>query len=76
MDNRGLVDMMALFLEAKSLKTANCPVEPSGLRHLSACTNATEILEAGYAINPEPERRPGQRGRLKRGKPLNLLMSG
>ncbi|MEZ5325733.1 MAG: hypothetical protein R3F19_11805 [Verrucomicrobiales bacterium] len=33
-----------------------------------------EILEAGYAINPEPERRPGQRSRLKRGKPLNLLM--
>ncbi|MEZ5325172.1 MAG: transposase [Verrucomicrobiales bacterium] len=35
-------DMMALLLEAKSLKTANCPVvEPSGPRHLSACTNAT-----------------------------------
>ncbi|MGK0189876.1 MAG: transposase [Verrucomicrobiales bacterium] len=27
----------------------------------------------GYTLNPEPERRPGQRGKLKRGKPLNML---
>lgn len=29
----------------------------------------------GYTLNPEPEpeRRPEQRGKLKRGKPLNML---
>jgi transposase len=32
-----------------------------------------KILEEGCEENPEPERKPGQRGRLKRGKALNLL---
>jgi len=32
-----------------------------------------EILGEGYQENPEPIRKPGQRGRLKRGKGLNLL---
>ncbi|MEZ5329360.1 MAG: IS66 family transposase [Verrucomicrobiales bacterium] len=69
-------DMMALLLEAKSLKTANCPVvEPSGPRHLSACTNATwKFSRQATQSTPNPSAAPGQRGRLKRGKPLNLLM--
>ncbi|MEZ5324831.1 MAG: transposase [Verrucomicrobiales bacterium] len=51
-------DMMALLLEAKSLKTANCPVvEPSAKTLKRLHERYVEILEAGYAINPEPERR-------------------
>lgn len=69
-------DMMALLLEAKKLKdrelSGGRPIGPGTLTRLHE--RYVEILEAGYAINPEPERRPGQRGRLKRGKPLNLLM--
>ena len=68
-------DMIGLLLEAKKLKER----ERAGGRRVGAGTlerlqhRYFEVLEAGYAINPEPERRPGQRGRLKRGKPLNLL---
>jgi transposase len=68
-------DMIGLLLEAKKLKereqAGGRPIGPKTLDRLQARYDA--ILEAGYAINPEPVRRPGQRGRLKRGKPLNLL---
>ena len=68
--------MMALLLEAKKLNdrelSGGRTIGPKTLTRLHQ--RYVEILEAGYAFNPEPERRPGQRGRLKRGKPLNLLM--
>ncbi len=68
-------EMIALLLEAKTLKER----EQAGGRRIGKKTldrlqeRYLEILRAGYEINPEPVRRPGQRGRLKRGKPLNLL---
>lgn len=72
---RWAADMMALLLEAKKLKdrelSGGRTIGPKTLQRLHQ--RYLEILRAGYAINPEPIRRPGQRGRLKRGKPLNLL---
>ena len=68
-------DMIELLLEAKKCKSR----EKNGGRRVGAKTIERllgcyyEILGDGYAINPEPVRRPGQRGRLKRGKALNLL---
>lgn len=68
-------DMIALLLEAKRLKER----EAQGGRRVGEKTldrlqeRYLEILAAGFALNPEPGRRPGQRGRLKRGKPLNVL---
>jgi len=69
-------DMIALLLKAKKLKeralAAKRTISQRTLDRL--CAQYEEILNAGYAINPEPERRRGQRGRLKRGKPLNVLI--
>jgi transposase len=68
-------DMIKLLLEAKKLKDR----ERDGGRCVGKRTidrlqqRYFEILEDGYTLNPEPERRPGQRGKLKRGKPLNML---
>lgn len=68
-------DMIGLLLEAKGLKER----EQAGGRRVGAKTlerlqnRYFGILEEGYAVNPEPQRRPGQRGRIKRGKALNLL---
>lgn len=68
-------DMIALLLEAKKLDDR----QKAGGRRVGGRTLGRiqgryfEILEDGYALNPEPVRRPGQRGKLKRGKPLNLL---
>lgn len=68
-------DMIKLLLEAKKLKDR----EKAGGRRVGPRTldrlqqRYFEILEEGYAINPEPQRQPGQRGKLKRGKPLNML---
>jgi len=68
-------DMIALLLEAKKLKERELlggrRIGPKTLDRLQE--RYLEILRAGYELNPEPVRRPGQRGRLKRGKPLNLL---
>jgi transposase len=69
-------EMMDLLLEAKKLKER----ELAGGRTIGQGTldrlraRYEEIINDGYALNPEPERRPGQRGRLKRGKPLNILI--
>jgi transposase len=68
-------DMIGLLLEAKKLKDrenagGRC-VGPHTLDRLQQ--RYFRILEQGYAINPEPVRRPGQRGKLKHGKPLNML---
>ena len=68
-------DMIELLLESKRLKDR----EKAGGRCVGSRTydrlqqRYFEILEEGYAINPEPVRRPNQRGKLKRGKPLNML---
>jgi transposase len=68
-------DMIALLLEAKKLgdreKAGGRRIGPHTLDRLQK--RYSGILEDGYALNPEPVRRPGQRGKLKRGKPLNLL---
>ena len=64
-----------LLLEAKKLKDR----ERDGGRSVGDRTlnrlqqRYFEILKDGYKLNPEPKRRPGQRGQLKRGKPLNML---
>ncbi len=67
--------MIGLLLEAKKLKerewAGGRKVGPVTLNRLQE--RYFDILEDGYRINPEPVRRPGQKGRLKRGKPLNLL---
>jgi transposase len=68
-------DMIKFLLEAKKLKDR----EKAGGRRVGERTlnrlqqRYFEILDEGYKLNPEPERRPGQRGKLKRGKPLNML---
>lgn len=68
-------DMIALLLEIKKRKER----EQSGGRKIGEKTLSKlegryeTILLEGYALNPEPERREGQRGRVKRGKALNLL---
>lgn len=68
-------DMIKLLLEAKKLKDRELEggrtIGPQTVERLH--NRYVEILEDGIAQNPEPVRRPGQRGRLKRGKPLNLL---
>ena len=68
-------DMIAFLLEAKKRDDrAKAGGRPLGGKTLDRLQRRYfEILEDGYALNPEPVRRPGQRGRLKRGKPLNLL---
>jgi len=39
------------------------------------CVRYCEIVQAGLAVNPEPPPPPeGKRGRVKRSKPLNLLI--
>lgn len=68
-------EMKALLLHAKRRVEA----QATGGRKVGAKTIAgileqyEEILAAGFAENPEPVRRPGQRGRLPKGKALNLL---
>lgn len=68
-------EMKGLLLEAKRLKdrenAGGRVVGPKTLARLEERYEA--ILMEGYEINPEPERKKGQRGRLKRGKALNLL---
>lgn len=67
--------MAALLLEAKRLKQRERDGGRTiGPRTLDRLQNQyAAILIEGYAANPEPTRRPGQRGRIKRGKALNLL---
>lgn len=68
--------MIDLLMEAKKRKES----ERSGGRVIGPGTldclqrRYLEILAEGYGENPEPKRRPGTRGPLKRGKPLNLLI--
>ena len=68
-------DMIGLLLKSKEhkereLARGRCV----GAKTLDRLQNRYfQILEEGYCLNPEPQRRPGQRGRIKRGKALNLL---
>ena len=68
-------DMIDLLLEAKRCKQRELSRgRRAGKKTLERLQNRyLEILEEGYSINSEPVRRKGQRGRLKRGKALNLL---
>lgn len=68
-------DMRALLLDAKARVAREKARERRvGDRTIAALQDRYyEIIAAGYEVNPEPVRRPGQKGRLKRGKALNLL---
>lgn len=67
--------MIEWLLDAKELKDR----EQAGGRRVGPVTLARlqqdydAILLSGYRRNPEPKRKKGQRGRVKRGKALNLL---
>jgi transposase len=68
-------EMIGLLLEAKKLKDReHAGGRQVGVKTLERLQNRyMEIVKTGYALNPEPKRRKGQRGKLKRGKALNLL---
>jgi hypothetical protein len=78
-------DMIDLLLEAKKLRDAEDQLPPGARRIIEPTTREriqnryVEITAAGYAINPEPEAPPPgpdgkrKRGRVARGKALNLL---
>lgn len=63
-----LVDAKQLKEKARSKGTGLDPGQLNNLRK-----KYTRILMDGIKDNPEPQRIPGQRGKLKRGKALNLL---
>ncbi len=74
-------DMIKLLLEAKNLSEQAEVEEESGRTKIPEKTRRRikrrydNIIEAGKKINPEPPPPPvGKRGRVKRSKPLNLLI--
>ena len=80
LDQSWAQDMIALMLEAKKLSERELN-RPEGTRRIigegrlkKILTTYHEILKEGYTHNPEPPPKPkGQKGRVARGKPLNLL---
>jgi len=73
-------EMIELLLEAKDLAEREMNREEGSRRVIGEgrlkkiLSRYDEILSAGYARNPPPLPKPkGQRGRVARGKPLNLL---
>jgi len=80
MDQPWAEDMIELLLEAKELRDREDAREPEDRHVIGEQTRRRirkrycEIVLAGLAMNPEPVRKPGQRGRVKRGKALNLLI--
>ena len=80
MDQPWAKDMIELLLEAKKLRERENGRAP-GARHIIGEQTSQrirsrycEIVLAGLAINPEPPPTPNRRGRVKRGKALNLLI--
>jgi transposase len=67
--------MISILLDAKQQKEeSSCGYLKSGSKaYKNIEARYQECLELGYATNPEPKRKPGQRGRLGRGKSLNLV---
>lgn len=71
--------MSGVLLEAKRLRDRGNTLAPAGRRVVGGQTELRishlycEAIQEGYGLNPEPVRKPGQRGRLARGKALNLL---
>jgi transposase len=63
---RSIHDFLASYLKFEGLNHGLC-----NAHHLRELTYVQE--ELGYQSNPPPKRKPGQRGRLTRGKSLNLL---
>ena len=80
MDQPWAKDMIELLLEAKKLRDREDAREAKDRHVIGEQTRSRirkrycEIVLAGLAIHPEPVRKPGQRGRVKRGKALNLLI--
>ena len=73
-------DMIELLLEAKDLSEREKSRSPDARRVIGEGTvnrimaRYSQIVIEGFAINPEPPPPPpGTRGRVKRGKALNLL---
>jgi transposase len=73
-------DLVGLLLEAKDLAKRECNREEGSRRVIGKgrlnqiIGRYHRILEEGYQVNPEPPPKPkGQKGRVKRGKALNLL---
>ena len=66
----------ALLLEMKrrkevAIEEGQDSIEPEILAHISTVYDA--VIRLAYEENPEPVRKPGQRGRPKRGKVLALI---
>lgn len=80
MDQPWAKDMIELLLEAKKLRDREDALEPHDRRVIGEQTRRRiraqycEIVLAGLAMNPEPSPTPKRRGRVKRGKALNLLI--
>ena len=81
MDQAWAGEMIGLLLEAKELRDRENSREAGQRRVIGEKTRAriqlrySEIVLAGYAVNPEPQPPPGpKRGRVKRSKALNLLI--
>jgi transposase len=68
-------DMIELLLEAKKLREKNDQGEGRIGRRTTnrILDDYRAIIQSGYAMNPEPQKIAGKRGRTKRGKALNLL---
>jgi len=80
LDQSWAEEMISLLLEAKNLAERELTREKDTLRLIgkgrltSLLDRYHKILAEGYLLNPEPPPKPkGQRGRVKRGKTLNLL---
>lgn len=80
MDQAWAKDMIALLLEAKGLADREKTRAQGSRRVIGERTRGrimsryTDIVLEGFALNPEPPPPPpGKRGRLKRGKALNML---
>lgn len=75
LDQKWAGKMAELLLEIKN-RIANLP---PGENRLDAESQKQfresycAIIQKGYETNPQPKRKPGQRGRLAKGKSLNLL---